>query len=92
MTSQYPPIIVRTYPGHFEQTSVAYQLDANHMAQGGYFPIAQSYEPGNWTGALVLVSLLLCLIAIGFALLLYMLVIRPPGALVVTYQFRGPMA
>ncbi|MFI5199890.1 MAG: hypothetical protein ACHQXL_05910 [Candidatus Limnocylindrales bacterium] len=41
---------------------------------------------------MVLVSLLLCLIAIGFALLLYLLIIRPPGALVVTYEFRSPAA
>lgn len=89
MNNQYPPVIVRTYIGPFAQTSVAFQADANHMAQGGYYPVAQSYEPGNWSGALLLVSLLLCLIAIGFAMLTYMLIIRPDGALIVTYRFQG---
>ena len=88
MTSPYPPVLVRTYIGPYAQTVGAYQADASFMAQGGYVPVAQSYEPGNWSGVTVLIGLLLCLIAIGFAVLTYMLIVRPDGALVVTYQYR----
>jgi hypothetical protein len=88
MTSQYPPVLVRTYVGSFAQTAAAFQADAGSMAQGGYYPVAQSYEPGNWSGATVILALLLCLIAIGILFVAYMLVVRPDGALIVTYQFR----
>jgi hypothetical protein len=89
MSSTYPPVFVRTYVGRYDTTSAAYQADANHMAVGGYYPVAQSYEPGNWSGAMVIVALLLCLVAIGFFILGYMFIVRPDGALVVTYQYRG---
>jgi hypothetical protein len=88
MTSQYPPVVVRTYVGSFAQTAAAFQADASYMAQGGYHPVAQSYEPGNWSGTTLIIALLLCLVAIGFAILTYMLIIRPDGALIVTYQLR----
>jgi hypothetical protein len=88
MPGQYPPVLVRTYVGPFAQTVPAFQTDATFMAQGGYVPVTQSYEPGNWSGVTVLIGLLLCFVAIGFAVLTYMLIVRPDGALVVTYQYR----
>jgi hypothetical protein len=88
MTSKYPPVLVRTYVGSFVQTAAAFQVDASYMSQGGYYPVGQSYEPGNWSGATVILALLLCLIAIGILFVAYMLVVRPDGALIVTYQFR----
>ena len=88
MTGQYPPVLIRSYVGAFAQTVPAFQADASYMAQGGYVPVAQSYEPGNWSGATLVIALLLCLIGIGFLILIYMFIIRPDGALVVTYQFR----
>jgi len=88
MTGRYPPVLVRTYIGAFAQTAAAFQADATYMAQGGYVPVSQSYEPGNWSGTTVIIGLLLCLVAIGFAVLTYMLIVRPDGALMVTYQYR----
>ena len=41
MTSQYPPVLVRTYVGSFAQTAAAFQAGASYMAQGGYYPVAQ---------------------------------------------------
>jgi len=88
VTSQYPPVLVRTYVGGFTQTAASLQADAGYMAQGGYYPVAQSYEPGNWNSGTVILALVLCLIAIGIPFVAYMLVVRPDGALIVTYQFR----
>ena len=59
MPGQYPPVLVRTYVGPFAQTVPAFQTDATFMAQGGYVPVTQSYEPGNWSGVTVLIGLLL---------------------------------
>jgi hypothetical protein len=42
--------------------------------------------PGEYSYGLVVVAMLLCLITIGFILVLWMLLARPDGTLIVNYQ------
>ncbi len=83
-----PTILARLYPGYHEAALEAAQADAAHLAASGYFPVAQSYAPGRWSQRWVLLALLLCLFVIGIPLLLYMLLVSPPGSLAVTYELR----
>jgi hypothetical protein len=83
-----PTILARLYPGYHETAVEAAQADAAHLAASGYFPVAQSYASGRWSNRWVLLALVLCLIAIGIPLLLYMLLVSPPGSLAVTYELR----
>ena len=59
------------------------------MAGQGYYPSSQSWAPGQWRGRDFLVALLLCIVLIGFIVFIYMIVVRPPGTLTVTYERHG---
>ena len=59
-----------------------------NWCRAGIFP---SYKPGYGSYSIsdFLLAILLCLIGIGFFVLIYMLVVQPAGALVVTYEQRA---
>lgn len=85
--STWGEFLVRAYRGR-EQADViaAYVSDAGDLTARGYEPVAQSWGDGQWSGAFVLLTLILCLFAIGFLFLAYILAIRPDGTLLVTYR------
>jgi hypothetical protein len=58
------------------------------MAAKGYFPTAQTWAPGQWEAGAFIVALLLCFFLVGFLALIYMLIVKPEGALTVTYELR----
>ena len=74
--------------GKPDRAALLFANDANTLAEHGYFPISQSYEPGQWGCGAFLVALLLCLVLIGILVFIYMLVVKPDGTLTVTYEFR----
>ena len=59
------------------------------MAAKGYFPVSQSWAPGQWGAGAFITALLLCLIVIGILVFIYMLVVKPDGTLTVTYERRA---
>jgi hypothetical protein len=83
-----PMILVRVYPGYHEAALEAAQWDAETLTAQGYYPVAQSYATGRWSGRWVAGSMLLSLVVIGIPLLVYMLLVDPPGSLAVTYELR----
>lgn len=83
-----PTILARVYPGYHETAVEAAQADAAHLAASGYYPVAQSYALGRWSQRWVLLALVLSLFVIGVPILLYMLLVSPPGSLAVTYELR----
>lgn len=89
-------IVVRSYKGKLEQATRHFQADAASMAAEGWFPMSQQYQPGSWGCGAFLVAVLLMLLLVGFLIFVYMIVVKPAGVLVVTYEFRGkpevPMA
>ncbi|MGA2029591.1 MAG: hypothetical protein ABSG87_05935 [Verrucomicrobiota bacterium] len=82
------PIIVRIYRGSQEAATVAFQADAAKMAKQGYFPISQTWAPGAYGCGSFLLALLLCIVLIGIIVFIYMIIVKPPGALSVTYELR----
>lgn len=81
-----PKILTRTYRGKLEQATRAFQADASVLASSGYRPVAQNYVPGSYSCAAFLVALILCILLVGILIFIYMIVVKPPGSLVVTYQ------
>ena len=59
------------------------------MAQAGWFPTSQTYAPGTWSSTAFIVALLLCILLVGILILIYLIVVKPDGTLVVTYEYRG---
>ena len=73
-----PPsdVVVRTYPGSPQQAYGDFQIDAAQMIPAGWQPIAQQYISGSPSLAGVALFGLLAFAA------------KPPGSLIVTYQYQ----
>jgi hypothetical protein len=85
-------VVVRRYPGKEEQAFVDFQVDAAQMSRADWFPTAQQYIPGSWGPAAILLAVVLFFVIFGIFILIYMVLVKPDGTLVVTYQYRGPIA
>ena len=81
-----PPTAVIRYRGRYERATQSFQRDAANLATLGYYPTNQSWVPGEWRTWQYLLALLLCIVVVGVGIFLYMLVVRPPGTLAVTYS------
>jgi hypothetical protein len=83
-----PTILARIYPGFHEAAVEVFQMDAELLAEHGYFPVAQSYAEGRWRTGFVILVIIASVFAIGLPFLAYMVAVRPPGSLAVTYELR----
>lgn len=81
--------IIKTYTGKKEVAASLFEADAKKMAQEGYYPVSQSFEPGTWGCGAFLIAVLACFILVGILALIYMLIVKPAGTLTVTYEYRG---
>lgn len=86
-----PGTVTRSYKGSLPKATEAFQRDAVAMAQSEWFPTSQTYAPGSWGCGAFLVALLLWVLVVGFFIFIYMLVVKPDGQLVVTYEYRGSL-
>ena len=78
-------ITVKTYTGREAEATMSFQADAALMAAQDYFPVFQSWVPGQWQPKAFITVLLLCFLIVGIPALVYMLIVRPDGELTVTY-------
>ena len=83
-------VIIRTYRGTQEQALAAFQKESVMAAEEGYFPTSQTWAPGAYGCGAFIGALLLCIVLIGFLVFVYMLIVKPPGTLSVTYELREP--
>jgi len=81
-------IVVRKYKGKPDEVANMFMEDAIEMEGLNYFPINQTYQAGSWGCSSFLMALLLCFIFIGVVIFIYMLIVKPKGTLIVTYEFR----
>ena len=84
-------VTTRRYDGSLHDATAAFQRDAANMARSDWYPTSQAYAPGSWGCGAFLVALLLCFLVIGFLVFIYMLIVKPDGSLVVTYEYRPPV-
>ena len=88
-----PPTFVRSYRGSTQAQAIShFNDDSEVLAKAGYVPTAQSWAPGQWSGADFLGALLLCLLLIGILVFIYMIIVKPAGTLTVTYGIDKPAA
>ena len=80
--------IVETYTGSQASAQKQFLRDAEKKAKKGYFPVSERWEQGSYGLLHFLFALLLCLIIIGILIFIYMLIVKPPGTLTVTYELR----
>lgn len=80
--------IVETYRGSQAVAQKKYLKDRPKKAKRGYHPVSESWEPGSYGCGAFLLALLLCLVLIGVLVFIYMLIVKPPGTLTVTYEHR----
>jgi hypothetical protein len=80
-----PPVMRRKYRGTLSEVEVLRSAEADILARHGYVQSSQSYVKGKWGSGSLLVALLLCFVVVGFLILVYMLIMKPPGTLTVTY-------
>jgi hypothetical protein len=85
---QKPRTVVKTYHGREQQATTAFVQDSEVMARNGYFPTSQNYNPGSYGVGSFIIAALLCFVCIGIIVFIYMLVVKPPGVLTVTYELR----
>lgn len=82
--------VVKYFTGYQLQTAEMFQNDATEMSRQGYKPVSQCWLPGSYDGGLFILALILCIVGIGVLVLVYMLVTRPRGVLIVSYELRQP--
>lgn len=87
-TAREDPICVRVYKGNLGQASGDAAEHAPYMRQAGYFETNRAYTEGRWGAGAFLIALLLCLFLIGIVMLIALLIVKPDGHLVVTYERR----
>ena len=84
----FDKIIVKKYKGKVGKATELFRADASIMHHKGYRPIEQVYESGSYGCGSFLIALVLCFIIIGIAVFAYMLIVKPEGTLVVTYELK----
>ena len=80
--------IVETYQGSQATARKLFLKDSKRKETKGYYPISEEWELGRWGAVSFIVALLLCFIFIGFLVFLYMIIVKPPGTLTVTYSLK----
>ena len=83
-------VMVKNYKGTQKSATKAFQKDAAKMSAMGYVPISQAWAPGSYGCGSFLLALILCVVVVGLLIFIYMLIVKPPGVLTVTYQLRVP--
>jgi hypothetical protein len=81
-------VLVRVYRGSQAGATRTFQADATILGTQGYIPTSQTWAPGSYGCGSFLFALLLCLVIIGVIIFVYMLLVKPPGTLTVTYELR----
>jgi len=79
-------VIVKTYRGNEEGAIALFKNDSKLMAEKGYFPKNQVWVPGRYSGFSFFIAIILCIVLVGILIFLYMLIVKPDGALTVTYE------
>ncbi len=80
--------IVKYYFGREVDAKTLFRIDASKAAEKGYYPISEDWTPGEYSAGDFIIAVLLMFVLIGFLVFLYMLIVKPKGRLMVTYEYR----
>lgn len=87
---ELPPVLTRTYRGKPGEVELLRTVDAEALAQRGYYPYSQSYVEGSWSGMAWVLAFLAMILLVGIIILAYMIAAKPAGTLTVLYERRVP--
>lgn len=87
-SGQQKQSFVKIYRGKQTEAAAIFQGDSASLGSKGYVAISQNWTPGTYSGGAFFVAFLLCFVGIGVLVFIYMLIVKPPGALSVTYELR----
>jgi hypothetical protein len=82
-------IVVKEYRGSAEEATRMFRADVAKMAARGYYPTAQNFCPGTYGVGAFLLATILCFFCVGIIIFLFLLLVKPPGVLTVTYERRA---
>lgn len=80
--------LFRRYNGNLSVASSSFERDAARLSSSGFYVATQCWVPGSYGVGSFLIALLLCVVFIGFPIILYMLVVKPDGQFTVIYMRR----
>ncbi|MCV2361435.1 zinc ribbon domain-containing protein [Paucibacter sp. TC2R-5] len=80
--------IVEEYRGNEAQARKLFLKDAEKQAAKGYYPTSENFTQGTYGCGSFIFALLLCFVIVGIFIFIYMILVKPPGTLTVTYEFR----
>lgn len=81
--------VTKTYRGTQEKAIALFHADAEVMRAQGYDAIDKDWVPGSYGCGSFLLALLLFFACVGIFIFIYMLFVKPPGKLMVTYRLRS---
>lgn len=81
--------IIKTYKGKRDASQKQFLKDSQKLAKKGYQPTSEDWQDGTWGAGNFILALLLCFILVGFLIFVYMLIVKPPGELTVTYALQN---
>lgn len=78
--------VIRRYKGDQRLATTLFEADAERMSRLGYHPASQVWAPGSYGVAAFVVAVLLTILLVGILILVALLMAKPPGTLLVTYE------
>jgi Flp pilus assembly protein TadB len=85
-----PTSFILTYRGHHGDAARDFAAEARAFDDMGYLPVSLSWAAGEWSLSAFVAAILLVFFYIGVLVLLYMLIIKPSGTLMVVYAVAPP--
>jgi hypothetical protein len=82
--SSFPPTLSRSYRGRGDEARRYRDLDAQMLAERGYFPTSENYVPGQWRPVDWLAAILF-----GLIWVILLIVVKPAGTVTVIYTRSG---
>ncbi len=80
--------VIKKYKGKELKTRELFNQDHEKMLKDGYHVVSERYIPGQYSTMNFIVAVLLCFLLVGIFIFLYMLIVKPDGMLVVTYEYK----
>lgn len=74
------------YKGDLYSATELFNRERLNVEKEGWHPIHQEYIEGRWGCAAFIFAAILCFVLIGILIFIYMLIVKPKGRLVVTYE------
>jgi hypothetical protein len=84
--------MTRRYVGSYRHAVEWFESDSRELGRYNWAVVSQNYVPGTWSLWAWVLAFFALVVLVGILILAYMIAARPPGELVVVYEYRPPAA